>query len=59
MFEAMQFSDGEVYLWVSVLPCFWGDKHYHNDVNLHLLKTFKVDRELTFDELYNLVIQFV
>lgn len=58
LFKAMQLSDGEVCLWVDVGVHFVGNK-YRYPVNLQLLKRLPVERELSFDELYDLVIQYV
>lgn len=49
-FKAMQFSNGAVELWVDVGTTF---------SQLALLKRLPVERELSFDELYDLVIQYV
>lgn len=61
-FKAMQFSNGEVGLWVDVGTTF-GVYQYSLRTStfrqLALLKRLPVERELSFDELYDLVIQYV
>lgn len=57
-FKAMQMKDSEVWLWVDV------GHHFSSGLmrvphNVQLLKTLKVGGELTFDEIYELVINYV
>lgn len=47
-FKAMQFSDGQVWLWVATVYSGW-----------QLLKRIAADKNLSFDELYALAVQYV
>ena len=57
-FKAMQFSDGQVWLWVDTsIHYFAKDRRFAN--NWQLLKRIPADKNLSFDELYALVVQYV
>ena len=61
-FKALQYSDNEVALFCNVSQ-FDTFKRPLNKMNftgdLQLLKRIEVDRKLSFDELYNLVVKYV
>ena len=58
IFQAMQFSEGEVCLWVDDgVNYVWGK--LYNTNKLELLKRIQADKNLSFDELYALVVQYV
>ena len=58
IFQAMQFSEGEVCLWVDDgVNYVWGK--LYNTNKLKLLKRIQADKNLSFDELYALVVQYV
>ena len=56
-FTAMQFSNGQVWLWVDASIHFTKDRRFSN--NWQLLKRLQVDKNLSFDELYALAVQYV
>ena len=56
-FKAMKFSDGQVWLWVYTSIHFTKDRRFAN--NWQLLKRIPADKNLSFDELYALVVQYV
>jgi len=56
-FKAMQFADGKVWLWVDIgvhLP-----KYRRFSNSWQLLKRIPADKNLSFDELYALAVQYV
>lgn len=58
IFQAMQFSDGEVCLWVDDdVNKVWG--RLYNTNKLKLLKRIKTEKQLSFDELYALTVRYV
>ena len=58
IFQAMQFSDGEVCLWVDDGVHHVWDRLYATN-KLKLLKLIQADKNLSFDELYELAIKYV
>ena len=58
IFQAMQFSEGEVCLWVDDGVNYVWCKLYNTN-KLKLLKRIQADKNLSFDELYALVVQYV
>ena len=58
IFQAMQFSDGEVCLWVDDGVHYVRDRLYTTN-KLKLLKLIQADKNLSFDELYTLAVQYV
>lgn len=56
-FKAMQFSDGQVWLWLDTGFHFPKDRRYSN--SWQLLKRIQAEKQLSFDELYALVVQYV
>jgi len=58
IFQAMQFSDGEVCLWVDDGVNQVWDRLYNTN-KLKLLKRISADKNLSFDELYALAVLYV
>lgn len=56
-FKAMQFSDGQVWLWLDTGFHFPKDRRYSN--SWQLLKRIQAEKQLSFDELYALAVQYV
>ena len=56
-FKAMQFSDGQVWLWVNTGFHLTKDRRSSN--SWQLLKRIQAEKQLSFDELYALVVQYV
>ena len=56
-FKAMQFSDGQVWLWVDTGIHLAKDRRFSN--SWQLLKRIQADKNLSFDELYALAVQYV
>lgn len=56
-FKAMQFSDGQAWLWVNTGFYFTKDRSSSN--SWQLLKRIQAEKQLSFDELYALAVQYV
>lgn len=56
-FKAMQFSDGQVWLWVDTGIHLAKYRRFSN--SWQLLKRIPAEKQLSFDELYALVVQYV
>ena len=54
---AMQFNNGQVWLWVDTSIHFTKDRRLSN--SWQLLKRIPADKNLSFDELYALAVQYV
>lgn len=56
-FKAMQFADGKVWLWVDTGIHLPKDRRFSN--SWQLLKRIPADKNLSFDEIYALTVQYV
>ena len=56
-FKAMHFSDGQVWLWVDTGIHLAKDRRFSN--SWQLLKRIPADKNLSFDEIYALAVQYV
>ena len=56
-FKAMQFTDGTVWLWVNTGFHLTKDRRSSN--SWQLLKRIQAEKQLSFDELYALAVQYV